>query len=173
MRCPRCWLPENMTTSSSSDCLGVVLFVVRRSADTHHYLLVAVPVAASPASGGPWQGRVVRTSCRIERRCASFVKKPVSFPTALYETELQAPHLEERGFLSIFVAFVEAFAEVVLNYEHDAFRWLSANGLKSAHPPRPTGPSTRSKSWYSAFRSRVRVGSGPTPRRERQRKRRR
>ena len=41
---------------------------------------------------------------------------------------------EERGFLQVFVAFIEASAEVVLNYEHDDFQWLSANGVKSLIP---------------------------------------
>jgi dATP pyrophosphohydrolase len=55
-------------------------------------------------------------------------------PVSLYRTELRAPHAEEQGFLSIFLAFVEESAEVVLNYEHDDFRWLSANGVKSLIP---------------------------------------
>ena len=53
---------------------------------------------------------------------------------SLYETRLTAPHAFEPGFLSVFLAFVEASAEVVLNYEHDAFRWLSADGVKSLIP---------------------------------------
>jgi dATP pyrophosphohydrolase len=123
-----------MTTSSSSDCLGVVLFVVRRSADTHRYLLVRRsggrfggqwwPVAGTSRPDEPPH----RTALRELREETGLV------PVSLYKTQLEAPHSEERGFLSIFVAFVEASAEVVLNYEHDDFRWLSANGLKSLIP---------------------------------------
>ena len=123
-----------MTPSSSSDCLGVVLFVVRRSADTHEYLLVR-------RSGGRFAGQwwpVAGTSRPEEpphRTALRELREETGLvPVSLYKTRLEAPHFEERGFLSIFVAFVEASAEVILNCEHDAFRWLSANGLKSLIP---------------------------------------
>lgn len=123
-----------MTASSSSDCLGVVLFVVRRSADRHQYLLVR---RSGGRFGGQWWP-VAGTSLPDEpphRTALRELREETGLvPISLYQTQLQAPHSEERGFLSIFVAFVEASAEVILNYEHDASRWLSANGLKSLIP---------------------------------------
>ena len=123
-----------MTTSSASDCLGVVLFVVRRSADTHQYLLVR-------RSGGRFAGQwwpVAGTSRPDEsphRTALRELREETGLvPVSLYKTRLEAPHAEERGFLPVFVAFVEASAEVVLNYEHDDFQWLSANGVKSLIP---------------------------------------
>ena len=123
-----------MTTSSASDCLGVVLFVVRRSADTHQYLLVR-------RSGGRFAGQwwpVAGTSRPHEsphRTALRELREETGLvPVSLYKTRLEAPHAEERGFLPVFVAFVEASAEVVLNYEHDDFQWLSANGVKSLIP---------------------------------------
>jgi dATP pyrophosphohydrolase len=115
-----------MTTSSASDCLGVVLFVVRRNADTHQYLLVR-------RSGGRFAGQwwpVTGTSRPDEspdRTALRELREETGLvPVSLYKTQLEAPHVEERGFLSVFLAFVEESAEVVLNYEHDAFKWLSA-----------------------------------------------
>ena len=123
-----------MTTSSASDCLGVVLFVVRRSPDTHQYLLVR-------RSGGRFAGQwwpVAGTSRPDEsphRTALRELREETGLvPVSLYKTRLEAPHAEERGFLPVFVAFVEASAEVVLNYEHDDFQWLSANGVKSLIP---------------------------------------
>ncbi len=134
MRCLRCWLPDEMTPASASDCLGVVLFVVRRSADTHQYLLVR-------RSGGRFAGQwwpVTGTSCADEspdRTALRELREETGLvPVSLHKTQLEAPHAEERGFLSVYLAFVEASAEVVLNYEHDGFQWLSADGVKSLIP---------------------------------------
>jgi dATP pyrophosphohydrolase len=123
-----------MTRPSSAECLGVVLFVVRRSADTHQYLLVR-------RSGGRFAGQwwpVTGTSRPDElphRTALRELREETGLvPVSLYKTQLEAAHAEERGFLSVFLAFVEASAEVVLNYEHDEFQWLSASGVKSLIP---------------------------------------
>lgn len=118
----------------SSDCLGVVLFVIRRGADSHQYLLVR-------RSGGRFAGQwwpVTGTSLPDEsphRTALRELREETGLvPVSLHKTRLKAPHAEERGFLSVFLAFVGGSAEVVLNYEHDEFQWLSADGVKSLIP---------------------------------------
>jgi 8-oxo-dGTP pyrophosphatase MutT (NUDIX family) len=120
--------------SSSSSCLGVVLFVVRRAEGEHRYLLVR-------RSGGRFSGQW----WPVAGTCHPGESPPVTAlrelreetglqPISLHRTQLEVPHSEERGFLSIFLALVEPSDRVVLNYEHDEFQWLTADGVKALIP---------------------------------------
>jgi len=57
-------------------------------------------------------------------------------PDHLQATSLRAPHIHEDGFLSVFLAYVGEADEVILNHEHDAFRWLTAEEVKAITPER-------------------------------------
>jgi len=125
--------------SSSSSCLGVVLFVVRRSEGTHRYLLVR-------RSGGRFSGQwwPVAGTCRPDESPPVTALRELREetglrPISLHRTQLEVPHSEERGFLSIFLALVEPSHRVVLNYEHDEHRWLTADGVKALIPSHTYG----------------------------------
>jgi dATP pyrophosphohydrolase len=123
-----------MTPAPSSSCVGVVVFVIRRSADTHEYLLVR---RSGGRFGGQWwpvTGTSLPDESPDQTALRELREETGLIPVSLYKSRFEAPHAGEQGFLSVFLAFVGASAEVVLNYEHDEFQWLSANGVKSLIP---------------------------------------
>lgn len=125
-----------MSSPEGSPCLGVVVFVLRRDEDSHRYLYVR-------RSGGRFSGQWWPVTGTREAEEAPHLtalrelcEETGLVPQRLQATPLRAPHLAEEGFLRVYLAYVGEADEVVLNHEHDAFRWLDAAEVKALTPER-------------------------------------
>ena len=125
-----------MSSPQRSPCLGVVVFVLRRDEDSHRYLYVRR--SGGRFSGQWWPVTGTREAEEAPRLTAlrELREETGLVPDHLQATSLRAPHIHEDGFLSVFLAYVGEADEVILNHEHDAFRWLTAEEVKAITPER-------------------------------------
>ena len=72
----------------------------------------------------------------IESALRELVEEIQIVPECLYDLGVEIPHLDGISKLAGYVAFVGKDSQVVLNYEHSEFKWLSYSDV-FAYIPKP------------------------------------
>ena len=107
------------------DVVGVVIMVIRKSSSGAELLFLQ-------RSGGKYEGQwwPVAGTCEagenpVETVIRELREEVALIPQSLYPLGLTVPHVDGHSRLEGYVAYVEADAQVALNYEHSSFKWQS------------------------------------------------
>jgi dATP pyrophosphohydrolase len=129
-------------TDHSPDCVGVVVFVVRKLVDGWRFLVLRRSGGRFADQWWPIAGTREADEDPVDTAVREIAEETGLTPTALHDTGIAAPVVEATGSLRVFVAFAPAESEVRLNYEHSDFQWLSLDDLVAMVPP-PSQASIR------------------------------
>jgi dATP pyrophosphohydrolase len=125
-----------------SDCLGVVVFLIRQLGENAAFLFLRRSGGRFADQWWPITGTRKRGERPVDTVVREIEEETGLTPISVHATGIVAPLLELPGNLQVFAAFAAPRSEVRLNYEHSDFRWLSLEQTLSIVPP-PSRPSIR------------------------------
>lgn len=117
---------------------GVVVNVLRKTDKGAEYLYLKRSGGQFQDQWWPVTGIRKEYELPIESALRELMEEVRMVPECLYDLGLEIPHMDGVSKLAGYVAFVGADSEVVLNYEHSEFKWLSYSDVfkyipKSVH----------------------------------------
>lgn len=106
---------------------GIIVFVLRRLASGCEVLFLRRSGGAFKSQWWPVGGTCKTGEATIAAAIRELCEEIGLFPRELYHFGDNIAHIDGRSRIEAFVAFVAERDPVVLNYEHSAYRWLSAD----------------------------------------------
>jgi dATP pyrophosphohydrolase len=113
---------------------GVIVYVLKEFPEGRKVLFLKRSGGQHKGAWWPVAGTPKPGEAALETALRELHEETVLRPVQLFEFGREIPHVDPEKSLPVFVALIYQDDEVVLNYEHSEYRWLSGEQSISQVP---------------------------------------